>query len=66
MNLRYNEYMDVNIELSGIIQFVHPRLPVACVAMSLATLILCLVWVDELISLDPLTGLNNRIRLRAL
>lgn len=49
--------------VAGIIQFVHPRLPVACVAMSLATLILYLVWVDELISLDPLTGLNNRKQL---
>ena len=49
--------------VAGIIQFIYPRLPVACVAMSLATLILYLSWVDELISLDPLTGLNNRKQL---
>ena len=49
--------------VAGIIQFIYPRLPVACMAMSLATLILYLMWTDELISIDPLTGLNNRKQL---
>ena len=49
--------------LSGILQFVYPRLPVACATMSLTTFFLYLTWVDQLISLDPLTGLNNRKQL---
>ena len=49
--------------LSGILQFIYPRLPAACVTMSITTLILYLAWIDQLISLDPLTGLNNRKQL---
>lgn len=49
--------------LAGIIQFIYPRLPVVCVAMSLTTLILYLNWIDQLISVDPLTGLSNRKQL---
>ncbi|MCR5774595.1 MAG: GGDEF domain-containing protein [Lachnospiraceae bacterium] len=45
---------------AGILQFVYPRLPVACGVLSLTTLVLYLNWIDQLISLDPLTGLNNR------
>ncbi len=45
---------------AGILQFVYPRLPVACGVLSITTLILYLNWIDQLISLDPLTGLNNR------
>ena len=44
-------------------QFYYPQVPVACVAMSLATLVLYLNWTDQLISLDPLTRLNNRKQL---
>ena len=49
--------------LAGIIQFFYPRLPVACVTMSLTTLLFYMLWTDQLISLDPLTGLNNRKQL---
>ncbi|WP_091206822.1 GGDEF domain-containing protein [Oribacterium sp. WCC10] len=49
--------------ISGILQFVQPRIPVACVAISLSTFFLYLTWIDQLISLDPLTGLNNRKQL---
>lgn len=49
--------------LSGILQFVYPKFPVACVAISLSTFFLYLTWIDQLISLDPLTGLNNRKQL---
>jgi len=45
---------------AGIIQFFFPRMPVACGLIALATLGLYLNWTDQLISLDPLTGLNNR------
>ena len=48
--------------IAGIIQFVKPELPLACVSLSLATLILYLNWIDQVISLDPLTKLNNRKR----
>ena len=48
---------------AGIIQFIYPRLPLACAALSLATLLMYLNWLDEMISLDPLTKLNNRKQL---
>ncbi len=46
--------------VAGILQFIYPRLPVACGVLSLTTLLLYLNWIDQLISVDPLTGLNNR------
>ena len=49
--------------LAGIFQFIFPRLPVACGVLALTTLILYLDWIDQLIALDPLTGLNNRKQL---
>jgi diguanylate cyclase (GGDEF)-like protein len=49
---------------AGIFQFVYPRLPVACGVLAITTLLLYLNWIDQLISLDPLTGLNNRKQLR--
>ena len=49
--------------ISGIIQFFYPHVPVACVAMSIATLVLYLNWTEQLISVDPLTKLNNRKQL---
>ena len=49
--------------ISGIIQFFYPQVPVACVAMSLATLALYLNWTEQLISVDPLTNLSNRKQL---
>ena len=49
--------------LAGIIQFVYPRIPVACAMLAITTLLLYLNWIDQLISLDPLTGLNNRKQL---
>lgn len=48
--------------IAGIIQFIKPEIPLACVSLSLATLILYLEWIDQVISLDPLTKLNNRKR----
>jgi len=45
---------------AGILQFVWPQLPLACMALSLATLIMYLNWMDEVVSVDPLTRLNNR------
>ena len=45
---------------AGILQFIYPHLPLACAALSIATLILYLNWVDELIAVDPLTKLSNR------
>ena len=48
---------------AGILQFIYPELPLACSALSLATLILYLDWTDRMISVDPLTHLNNRKQL---
>lgn len=48
---------------AGIIQFIFPQLPVACAALSFATLILYQNWVDDMISVDPLTRLSNRKQL---
>ncbi|MBP5659994.1 MAG: diguanylate cyclase, partial [Lachnospiraceae bacterium] len=49
--------------LAGIIQYFYPRMPVACVTMAITTLLFYHTWIDQLISLDPLTGLNNRKQL---
>jgi diguanylate cyclase (GGDEF)-like protein len=49
--------------VAGLLQFKYPRLPVACGVLAIATLIMYLNWIDQLISLDPLTGLNNRKQL---
>ncbi|MBQ7562741.1 MAG: GGDEF domain-containing protein [Lachnospiraceae bacterium] len=49
--------------LAGVSQFLFPRIPVACMALSLCTLIMYLNWVDEIVSIDPLTRLNNRKQL---
>ena len=48
---------------AGLLQLFYPQIPAACAAMSLSTLILYLNWVENLISLDPLTQLNNRKQL---
>lgn len=48
---------------AGIIQFIYSQLPVACVTLSLATLILYQTGLDDMISIDPLTKLNNRKQL---
>ena len=46
--------------IAGLIQFYIPELPVACAALAFATLIIYIDWTDEMISVDPLTHLNNR------
>ena len=48
---------------AGILQFIYPQLPVACVALAFATLMLYQNWLDDMISVDPLTRLNNRKQL---
>ena len=50
--------------LAGILQFKYPQLPFACVALSLCTLVMYLNWLDQMISVDPLTRLNNRKQLK--
>lgn len=49
--------------IAGIAQFLYPQLPLACAALSLATLLMYLNWIDDMISVDPLTRLNNRKQL---
>ncbi len=48
---------------AGILQFIYPQLPLACAALAFATLILYQNWLDDMISVDPLTKLNNRKQL---
>ena len=48
---------------AGILQFIYPQLPVACVALAFATLVMYHNWLDEILSVDPLTRLNNRKQL---
>ena len=48
---------------AGIIQFIYPQMPVACVTLSLATMVLYQTSLDDMISIDPLTRLNNRKQL---
>lgn len=48
---------------AGILQFLYPEIPLACVALSFETLILYHTWLEEMISIDPLTHLNNRKQL---
>ena len=49
--------------IGGILQFLFPRFPVVCGVLALEVLIIYLNWTDEMISLDPLTRLNNRKQL---
>lgn len=51
---------------AGILQFIYPQVPVACVALAFATLIMYQNWLDDMISVDPLTHLNNRKQLAYL
>ena len=48
---------------AGILQFLYPELPLACATLAIATLMMYLDWVDRMISVDPLTRLNNRKQL---
>ena len=49
--------------VAGIVQFLFPQLPLACAALSIATLIMYMMWIDDMISVDPLTRLSNRKQL---
>ncbi len=48
---------------AGILQFIYPQLPLACAALSLSTLLMYIEWAEQVISVDPLTKLNNRKQL---
>ena len=49
--------------VAGLVQFLYPELPLACASLSIATLIMYMMWIDDMISVDPLTRLNNRKQL---
>lgn len=49
--------------IGGVIQFSYPRVPLVCVMLSLSVMILYIDWLTEMISVDPLTRLNNRKQL---
>ncbi len=46
--------------IAGIIQYFYPQLPIACICITISTYLIYFNSVDELIFIDPLTGLNNR------
>ncbi|NLG02687.1 MAG: GGDEF domain-containing protein [Clostridia bacterium] len=46
----------------GLIQFFNQQIPTLCVGISLSFLIVFISFQERQISLDPLTGLNNRFR----
>lgn len=46
--------------IAGIIQFIYPNLPLACMTLSLAILLLYMDSMDKVIAVDPLTKLGNR------
>ena len=48
---------------AGIGQFIYPQLPLACMVLSLSTLVMYHNWIEQMISVDPLTRLNNRKQL---
>ncbi len=49
--------------IGGVIQYAFPRLPLVCVMLALSVMILYIDWLTEMISVDPLTRLNNRKQL---
>lgn len=49
--------------IAGILQFFYPSLPLAAPAITLSMLLLYLNALENMISLDPLTGVGNRKRL---
>ncbi len=49
--------------IAGVMQFHYPELPLAGAVLALETMALYIGWTDEMISLDPLTHLNNRKQL---
>lgn len=49
--------------IGGLFQYVIPSIPVLCITLAIAVLSLYLDWAEELISVDPLTKLNNRKQL---
>lgn len=56
-------YLEINLvapAIAGVIQFIRPELPLACVALALSALVMYLNWLGQMISVDPLTKLSNR------
>ena len=49
--------------IAGIGQFIYPQFPLECVVLSLSTLVMYHNWIEQMISVDPLTRLNNRKQL---
>lgn len=49
--------------IGGVIQLFFPKIPIVCALLALSVMILYLDWLEEMISIDPLTRLNNRKQL---
>lgn len=46
--------------LGGIVQYLFPRIPVVSSTLALTTVLMYMDSMDEMVSIDPLTHLNNR------
>ena len=49
--------------IGGVVQLFFPKIPIVCAMLALSVMILYLDWLEEMISIDPLTRLNNRKQL---
>ena len=49
--------------IGGIIQYVAPDIPAVCGVLAISSMVLYLDWLGQMISVDPLTQLNNRKQL---
>ncbi|MBE6909108.1 MAG: GGDEF domain-containing protein [Ruminococcaceae bacterium] len=49
--------------IAGILQYLYPELPLVCATLALESLLMYLNWLEQMISIDPLTRLNNRKQL---
>lgn len=65
LKLKYvlHAILPVLVAMAGVFQFKYPNIPVACVTLALATFYMYTASIDDVVSIDPLTLLNNRKQL---
>lgn len=63
MQLLKLAFFPVAPAIGGVLQLFFPKIPIVCAMLALSVMILYLDWLEEMISVDPLTRLNNRKQL---
>jgi len=63
MKLLKLAFFPVAPAIGGVVQLFLPKIPIVCALLALSVMILYLDWLEEMISVDPLTRLNNRKQL---